>query len=169
MITPSGLSVFFGPESLITTVSGEHWGQLYGGAGGDYIFQSGTLYKILESGVTAIRNGYVASMTNIYYGGFNQTLLGVNNYPRQRFYLQKSSNEQRTGWVLQAASASGISVHLLSDDGDRLDTVPILTGNLISIGNRIDRITLPSTSQDSDTGIPQVGDVALITDLQAAI
>lgn len=169
MITPSGLSVFFGPEILLITLSGETFGKLYGGAGGNYIYKSGALYKIQTSGVTVLLDGYVGGITNIVQNLSVNTLIGTPYYPQQRFYYHPSLNEINANWTRSSISPSGVCTDLLSDDGDDLSIVPILTGNSNILGNRIDKLVIPDSFYDSDVGIPQGVQIALITDLEAAI
>lgn len=168
MITASGLSVFFGADNLIVTISGETSGRLYGGAGGAYIYKSASTYKINGNDVDAIYNGYTGGMTNIYSTNV-KTVIGIPFYPKQKFFSHTSLNETNSGWTASTALPSGICNVMLSDDGDDLEVVPILTGNYSTIGDRIDQLIALTSFLDSDEGIPQTTVKALITDLQAAI
>jgi hypothetical protein len=160
MITSSGLSLFYGPDTLITTLSGEVDGRLYGSTSGDYIYKSGVVYQITFSGVDPIYNGYAGGMTTVG----NIDLIGTPFYPYQQL-------KKRVGqvWENLPNMPSGICNYLLSDDGDTMYAIPVLTGNISITGNRIDKIITLSGIVDSDTGLPQTTDIALITDLEAAI
>lgn len=168
MFTASGLSVFLGTNTRLATISGEFYGRLYGGAGGTYVYQTASTYKITSSGVSIVYTGRANSLTNIY-DTLDRTLLSIPSYPRQRF-LQQTVPEHPNHWTLCQAMPSGVSSDLLSDDGDRINVVPVLTGNEVNIGHRVDRIIAFTTALKSDTGLPQSdGDWAYITDLEAAI
>ena len=164
MITSSGLSLFYGPETLVVTLSGETDGRLYGGVGGDYIYKTSMVYQINYDGVTPIYRSYAGGMTNID----NLIVIGTPYFPTQRFYSRPTVST--SGWtLLTTVTPSGVCNYMLSDDGDGIPEIPLLTGNISSIGNRIDKIISLTSSIDSDIGIPQTTSIALITDLEAAI
>ena len=162
------LYLLLGSDRLLDTLENESYGSLYTNSNGVYIYETAQVYKLQDNTnlLLPVFNKVAGGLTVITQSNVDKLLLGESYFPRQKFYVQSIGSENVNGWTAQSTTTSGECSYLLSDDGDNIELIPILSGNSKNIGNRIDLLLLPNSSNESDTGIPET---ATITDLEAAI